>query len=223
MYKIDNKNLRARLKICFWRQWSAFLVAWCPLPAYRSCFVEFVWHWNVLLRNLWGRKWSSRPIPPPSFPIFRETLFLKKYLLYLFIWLCQVLGIWDLQSLVVACRIFSCAMWTLSCSTWGLVTEPGKEAGPPPLESWPLDHQGSSRTLFQLRTFPEFLFINMQINSHVRASAIVRFSDHIGEVLCLSEDFRCYSQTAWVQNPLLSISFVIFEQLINPFRPLCIH
>ena len=51
---------------CFWRQWSAFLVAWCPLSAYRSCFVEFAQHWNVLLRNLWGREWSSRPIPPPS-------------------------------------------------------------------------------------------------------------------------------------------------------------
>ena len=107
---------------------------------------------------------------------------------------------------------------------WGLVTEPGMEAGPPALESWPPDHQGSSRTLFQLRTFPEFLFKNMQINSRVRASAIVIFSDHIGEVLCLSENFRCCSQTAWVQNPpLLSISFVIFEQLINPVRPLFIH
>ena len=51
---------------CFWRQWSAFLVAWCALPAYRSCFVEFAQRWNVLLRNLWGRKWSSCPIPPPS-------------------------------------------------------------------------------------------------------------------------------------------------------------
>ena len=53
---------------CFWRQWSAFLVAWCPLPAYRSCFVEFVQRWTVLLRNLWGRKWSSHPIPLPSVP-----------------------------------------------------------------------------------------------------------------------------------------------------------
>ena len=51
---------------CFWRQWSAFLGAWCPLPAFRSCFVEFAQRWNVLLMNLWGRKWSPRPIPPPS-------------------------------------------------------------------------------------------------------------------------------------------------------------
>ena len=60
---------------CFWRQWSAFLVAWCPLPAFRSCFVEFARRWNVLLRNLWGRKWSSHPIPPPSFPLSQIICF----------------------------------------------------------------------------------------------------------------------------------------------------
>ena len=51
---------------CFWRQWSAFLDAWCPLPAFRSCFVEFTQRWNVLLMNLWGRKWSPHPIPQSS-------------------------------------------------------------------------------------------------------------------------------------------------------------
>ena len=50
----------------FQRQWAAFLGAWCPLPAFRSCFVEFSQRSNVLLMNLWGRKWSPRPIPPPS-------------------------------------------------------------------------------------------------------------------------------------------------------------
>ena len=28
----------------FWREWAAFLGAWCPLLAFRSCFVEFVQH-----------------------------------------------------------------------------------------------------------------------------------------------------------------------------------
>ena len=51
---------------CFWRQWSALLGAWCPLPAFRSCFVEFTQRGNGLLMNLWGRKWSPHPIPPPS-------------------------------------------------------------------------------------------------------------------------------------------------------------
>ena len=51
---------------CFWRQWFAFLGAWCPLPVFRSCFVEFAQRWNVLLMNLWGRKWSPHPIPLPS-------------------------------------------------------------------------------------------------------------------------------------------------------------
>ena len=50
----------------FWRQWVDFLGAWCPLPAFRSCFVEFTRHLNVVLMNLWGRKCSPHPIPPPS-------------------------------------------------------------------------------------------------------------------------------------------------------------
>ena len=50
----------------FRRQRAAFLGAWCPLPAFRSCFVEFSHRSNVLSMNLWGRKWSPRPIPPPS-------------------------------------------------------------------------------------------------------------------------------------------------------------
>ena len=49
----------------FWREWDAFLGAWCPPPAFRSCFVEVAQHPNNLL-NLWGRKWSPCPIPPPS-------------------------------------------------------------------------------------------------------------------------------------------------------------
>ena len=50
----------------FRRQWAAFLGSWCPLPAFRRCFVEFAQHSNVLLMNLWGRKWSPCPVPPPS-------------------------------------------------------------------------------------------------------------------------------------------------------------
>ena len=50
----------------FWRQWAAFLGDWCPLPTFRSCFVEFSQRSNVLLMNLWGRKWSPHPIPLPS-------------------------------------------------------------------------------------------------------------------------------------------------------------
>ena len=32
----------------------------------RICFVEFTPRLHVLLKNLWGRKWSPCPIPPPS-------------------------------------------------------------------------------------------------------------------------------------------------------------
>ena len=48
------------------RQRASFLGPWCLLPAFRSCFVEFTQRSNVLLMNLWGRKWSPRPLPPPS-------------------------------------------------------------------------------------------------------------------------------------------------------------
>ena len=52
--------------ISFWRDWAGFLGIWCPLPTFRSCFVEVAQHSNDLLVNLWGRKWSSCPIPPQS-------------------------------------------------------------------------------------------------------------------------------------------------------------
>ena len=50
----------------FWREWAAFLGAWCPLPAFRSCFVEVAHHSNHLFINLWERNWSPRPIHLPS-------------------------------------------------------------------------------------------------------------------------------------------------------------
>ena len=43
-----------------------FLGAWCPLPAFRSCFVEFTRRLNALFMNLWGRKCSPCPTPLPS-------------------------------------------------------------------------------------------------------------------------------------------------------------
>ena len=48
------------------KSWIAFLGAWCPLPAFRSCFVEFTRRLNALVMNLWGRKCSPCPTPPPS-------------------------------------------------------------------------------------------------------------------------------------------------------------
>ena len=50
----------------FQRKWAAFLGAWGPPPVFRSCFVKVAQHSNDLLMNLWGRKWSPHPIPPPS-------------------------------------------------------------------------------------------------------------------------------------------------------------
>ena len=50
----------------FWRQWADFLGAWWPQLAIRSCFVKFALRSVIFSMNLLGRKWSPRPIPPPS-------------------------------------------------------------------------------------------------------------------------------------------------------------
>ena len=50
----------------FWRDWAAFLGAWCFLPVSRRLFVEVSQHSNELLMNLWRTKCSPHPIPPPS-------------------------------------------------------------------------------------------------------------------------------------------------------------
>ena len=67
---------------CFWRQWSAFLDARCPLPAFRSCFVEVAQHSDDLLMNLWGRKWSPRSVPPPSWDRLRCASFQRIDLIF---------------------------------------------------------------------------------------------------------------------------------------------
>ena len=70
----------------FRRQWAAFLGVWCPLLAFRSCFVEFTQRLNVLLMNLWGEKvvspsYSSAILgPPPKIVLLRKILSLKKFL-----------------------------------------------------------------------------------------------------------------------------------------------
>ena len=59
----------------FWREWAPFLGIWCPLPAFRSCFVEVAQHSNELLMNVFGRKWSLCPIPPPSWDHLLKCIF----------------------------------------------------------------------------------------------------------------------------------------------------
>ena len=58
--------------------------------------------------------------------------FLRYLLIHLFIWLYQIL--------VVACRIFSFGMWTLSFGIWDLIPWPGIEPIPPVLGAWSLSH-----------------------------------------------------------------------------------
>ena len=64
----------------FWREWADILGAWCPLPAFRSCFVELAQHSNDLLMNLWGIKWSPHPILPSSIDELFKVIFLHMFL-----------------------------------------------------------------------------------------------------------------------------------------------
>ena len=61
------------------KSWNAFLGAWCPLPAFRSCFVECTRRLNSLLMNLWGRKCSPCPTPPPSWLLPLGSQFLNHW------------------------------------------------------------------------------------------------------------------------------------------------
>ena len=72
-YSYSSLKTSPSIQHSFQGQWAAFLGAWCPLPAIRSCFVEFAQHSNVLSMNFWGRKWSPHPTPPPS-SLFHVTL-----------------------------------------------------------------------------------------------------------------------------------------------------
>ena len=79
----------------FRRQWAAFLGAWCPLPAFGSCFVEFTQRSNVLWMNLWGE--SGLPVlflhhlrtaPSNAFLVICICSLLLSWLLVLILYLC---------------------------------------------------------------------------------------------------------------------------------------
>ena len=58
----------------FQRQWAAFLCTWCPLPAFRSCFVEFT-EFKCSFDEFVGEKvvslsYSSTILGPPSVIVF---------------------------------------------------------------------------------------------------------------------------------------------------------
>ncbi|CAI9159253.1 unnamed protein product [Rangifer tarandus platyrhynchus] len=59
----------------FQREWAAFMGAWCPLPAFTSCFVEVAQHSNDLFDDFVGEKVVS---PSYSSATFKLTNFLKK-------------------------------------------------------------------------------------------------------------------------------------------------
>ena len=64
--------------------------------------------------------------------------------------------------LVVACGIFSCGTWTLSCGMWDLVPWPGIEPGPPALGVQSLSHWTTREVPHQLFLFPKKCCIGTQ-------------------------------------------------------------
>ena len=64
--------------ISFWRKWAAFLGAWCPLPAFRSCGIY--WAFKCSFDEFVGKKvvtpsYSSAILgPPPLFAFFKRSI-----------------------------------------------------------------------------------------------------------------------------------------------------
>ena len=76
----------------FWKEWAAFLVAWCPPPAFRSCFAEVAQHSNDLLMNLWRKIVVSLSYSSAIFPkIWKDVLKEKICHLLVFYFLCNVM------------------------------------------------------------------------------------------------------------------------------------
>ena len=87
----------------FRRQWAAFLGTWCLLLAVRSCFVKFAQRSNVLSMNMYGRKWSPRPIPLPSWLLLSNGLEFLKYTHVCVLNYDQLFA----TLLTIACRLLS--------------------------------------------------------------------------------------------------------------------
>ena len=60
-YSYSSLKTSPSIQHSFQRQWAAFLGAWCPLPVFRGCFVEFAQRSNILSMNLLGGE-SGLPI-----------------------------------------------------------------------------------------------------------------------------------------------------------------
>ena len=107
--KLITNTKKQKFKISFRRQWAAFLDIWCPLLAFRSCFVESTWCLNVVLMNLWGRKWSPRPIPPhprTSFPGGLLYSFGGILLLRFFLMSYALVDVCTFKKAVICTRIY---------------------------------------------------------------------------------------------------------------------
>ena len=128
----------------FQRWWAAFLGPWCLLLAVRSCFVKFAQRSNVLSMNLYGRKWSPRPIPLPSWHL-PLCLFEIQLVRLEVLSLCTAkpslrdfehyfANLWNERNWMVACTFFGIAFlwdWNKNWSfpvLWPLLSFPNLQA-----------------------------------------------------------------------------------------------
>ena len=88
------------------KSWVAFLGAWYPLTAFRSCFVEFTRRLNALLMNLWGRKCSPRPTPPPSWLLSLLLWFLKFQMNRVFFLMPKTISLYSYNIFYILLLIF---------------------------------------------------------------------------------------------------------------------
>ena len=117
--------LRDSCIYCFLYHFPASLPSSCSLSLFSPSSILHI----AARMFFWKWKWGPDIVPLS----FESVLSLCSGIFYyLFIWLRQVL--------VVACGIFSCSMWTLSCSIWDLVPQTEIKPGPPALREWNLSH-----------------------------------------------------------------------------------
>ena len=146
-----------------------------PVTIFYFSFNLEKWEWRSL------SPWNSPQIKNishwPLFLLLQYTI-LSTLFFWTFSFIFSFLNIYlfgctgsSLQHLetsifVMACRIFSCSIWTLSCSRWDLVPWPGINPGPPALGMW-------SFSLRTIREVPLSPFLPVFFFFHRSPSAIL--------------------------------------------------
>ena len=126
------------------------LTTYCPLASLLSLPLQVLlensnqiilfssWE-NYLLLRLFTITWKLFNLVLTRFHICYHVCLLFIFIIFVCLFGCAMSSLWHAKpSIVIACKIFSCDIWTLSCSTWDLVSWPGIKPRPPALGLWSL-------------------------------------------------------------------------------------